>query len=170
MTKSTYPTKYQLEHLKKRIDQEIDPLIDQARLSVKSIIADFTEGAELKLAKKIKTLAAGACERTLGCPGHSEEIHTFPGGAAQSQQLCNDGSHRRDARPAGTDRQIEGAPVREQGRRLPRDGRRENLRGLTRPRHPRLRRADAQAALRARRAGGAARRRARGPRRLRDLS
>jgi len=54
MTKSTYPTKYQLEHLKKRIDQEIDPLIDQARLSVKSIIADFTEGAELKLAKKIK--------------------------------------------------------------------------------------------------------------------
>ena len=54
MTKSTYPTKYQLEHLKKRINQEIDPLIDQARLSVKSIIADFTEGAELKLAKKIK--------------------------------------------------------------------------------------------------------------------
>ena len=54
MTKSTYPTKYQLEHLKKRIDQEIDPLIDQARLSVKSIIADLTEGAELKLAKKIK--------------------------------------------------------------------------------------------------------------------
>ena len=54
MTKSTYPTKYQLEHLKKRIDHEIDPLIDQARLSVKSIIADLTEGAELKLAKKIK--------------------------------------------------------------------------------------------------------------------
>ena len=54
MIKSTYPTKYQLEHLKKRINSEIDPLIDQARLSVKSIIADFTEGAELKLAKKIK--------------------------------------------------------------------------------------------------------------------
>ena len=54
MTKSTYPTKYQLEHLKKRINQEIDPLIDQARLSVKSIIANLTEGAELKLAKKIK--------------------------------------------------------------------------------------------------------------------
>mgnify|MGYP003136560115 FL=1 len=54
MSKTTYPTKYQLEHLKKRINQEIDPLIDQARLSVKSIIADFTEGAELKLAKKIK--------------------------------------------------------------------------------------------------------------------
>ena len=51
---ATYPTKYQLEHLKKRINQEIDPLIEQARLSVKSIIADLTESAELKLAKKIK--------------------------------------------------------------------------------------------------------------------
>ena len=54
MTKSTYPTKYQLEHLKKRINSEIDPLIDQAQLSVKSIVADLTESAELKLAKKIK--------------------------------------------------------------------------------------------------------------------
>ena len=51
--KMTYPTKYQLEQ-KKRINHEIDPLIDQARLSVKSIIADLTESAELKLAKKIK--------------------------------------------------------------------------------------------------------------------
>jgi len=54
MSKSTYPTKYQLEHLKKRINNEIDPLIEQAQLSVKSIIADYTESAELKLAKKIK--------------------------------------------------------------------------------------------------------------------
>ena len=54
MTKSTYPTKYQLEHLKKRINNEIDPLIDQAQLSVKSIVAELTEDAELKLAKKIK--------------------------------------------------------------------------------------------------------------------
>ena len=54
MSKSTYPTKYQLEHLKKRINSEIDPLIDQAQLSVKSIVADLTENAELKLAKKIK--------------------------------------------------------------------------------------------------------------------
>ena len=54
MSKATYPTKYQLEHLKQRIDNEINPLIDQARLSVKSIVADLTEGAELKLAKKIK--------------------------------------------------------------------------------------------------------------------
>ena len=54
MSKSPYPTKYQLEHLKKRINSEIDPLIDQAQLSVKSIVADLTESAELKLAKKIK--------------------------------------------------------------------------------------------------------------------
>ena len=54
MSKSTYPTKYQLEHLKKRINSEIDPLIDQAQLSVKSIVAELTETAELKLAKKIK--------------------------------------------------------------------------------------------------------------------
>ena len=54
MSKSTYPTKYQLEHLKQRINSEIDPLIDQAQLSVKSIVADLTETAELKLAKKIK--------------------------------------------------------------------------------------------------------------------
>jgi hypothetical protein len=54
MSKSTYPTKYQLEHLKKRINNEIDPLINQAQLSVKSIIADLTEDAELKLAKQIK--------------------------------------------------------------------------------------------------------------------
>ena len=54
MSKATYPTKYQLEHLKKRINNEIDPLIDQAQLSVKSIVADLTESAELKLAKKIK--------------------------------------------------------------------------------------------------------------------
>ena len=43
MSKATYPTKYQLEHLKKRINSEIDPLIDQARLSVKSIIANLTD-------------------------------------------------------------------------------------------------------------------------------
>ena len=54
MPKSTYPTKYQLEHLKKRINSEIDPLIEQAELSDKSIVADLTESAELKLAKKIK--------------------------------------------------------------------------------------------------------------------
>ena len=54
MTRSTYPTKHQLVHLEKRIESEIDPLIEQAQLSVKSIVADLAESAELKLAKKIK--------------------------------------------------------------------------------------------------------------------
>ena len=47
-------TKYQLEHLKKRVAFEIDPIIDQAELMQKSVVADLTEQAELKLAKKIK--------------------------------------------------------------------------------------------------------------------
>ena len=54
MTKKIYPTKYQLEHLKKRVKMEIDPLIEQAELSTKSVIAELTANAELKLAKKIK--------------------------------------------------------------------------------------------------------------------
>ena len=54
MTKKVYPTKYQLEHLKKRVKIEIDPLIEQAELSTKSVIAELTANAELKLAKKIK--------------------------------------------------------------------------------------------------------------------
>ena len=54
MTKKLYPTKYQLEHLKKRVKMEIDPLIEQAELSTKSVIAELTASAELKLAKKIK--------------------------------------------------------------------------------------------------------------------
>ena len=49
-----YMTKYQLEHLKKRVAFEIDPIIDQAELMQKSVVADLTEQAELKLAKKIK--------------------------------------------------------------------------------------------------------------------
>jgi hypothetical protein len=53
MTK-TYMTKYQLEHLKKRVASEIDPIVDQAKLMRKSIVADLTEQAELKLAKRIK--------------------------------------------------------------------------------------------------------------------
>ena len=53
MTK-TYMTKYQLSHLEKRVGCEVDPIIDQAKLMRKSIVADLTEQAELKLAKKIK--------------------------------------------------------------------------------------------------------------------
>jgi len=50
----TYMTKFQLEHLKKRVAFEVDPIINQAELMRKSIVADLTEQAELKLAKKIK--------------------------------------------------------------------------------------------------------------------
>jgi len=54
MSKTKYMTKFQLEHLKQRVSSEIDPLIEEAQLLQKSIIADLTEAAELKLAKKIK--------------------------------------------------------------------------------------------------------------------
>ena len=43
MTKKVYPTKYQLEHLKKRVASEIDPIIDEAKLMRKSIVANLTE-------------------------------------------------------------------------------------------------------------------------------
>ena len=54
MSKTKYMTKFQLEHLKQRVSNEIDPLIEEAQLLQKSIIAELTESAELKLAKKIK--------------------------------------------------------------------------------------------------------------------
>lgn len=54
MSKTKYMTKFQLEHLKNRVSNEIDPLIEEAHLLQKSIIAELTESAELKLAKKIK--------------------------------------------------------------------------------------------------------------------
>ncbi len=47
-------TKYQLEHLKKRVSAEIDPIIEEAKLMRKSVVADLTASAEGKLAKKIK--------------------------------------------------------------------------------------------------------------------
>ena len=47
-------TKYQLEHLKKRVSAEIDPIIDEAKLMRKSVVAELTASAEGKLAKKIK--------------------------------------------------------------------------------------------------------------------
>jgi len=57
MSKTKYMTKFQLEHLKQRVSNEIDPLIEEAQLLQKSIIAELTESAELKLAKKIKKRA-----------------------------------------------------------------------------------------------------------------
>jgi len=54
MSNVKYMTKYQLEHLKRRVASEVDPIIHQAKLMRKSIVADLTEEAEVKLAKKIK--------------------------------------------------------------------------------------------------------------------
>ena len=47
-------TKYQLEHLKSRVKNEIKPLIEEAELLRKSVVADMTASAEKKLGKKIK--------------------------------------------------------------------------------------------------------------------
>ena len=54
MSKNKYMTKYQLEHLKKRVSAEIDPIIEEAELMRKSVVAELTASAEGKLAKKIK--------------------------------------------------------------------------------------------------------------------
>ena len=54
MSKNKYMTKYQLEHLKKRVAAEIDPIIEEAKLMRKSVVAELTASAEGKLAKKIK--------------------------------------------------------------------------------------------------------------------
>ena len=54
MSKTRFMTKFQLEHLKQRVSNEINPLIEEAELLQKSVIAELTESAELKLAKKIK--------------------------------------------------------------------------------------------------------------------
>ena len=48
MSKNKYMTKYQLEHLKKRVAAEIDPIIDEAKLMRKSVVADLTASAEGK--------------------------------------------------------------------------------------------------------------------------
>ena len=47
-------TKHQLEYNKAAIKREMRPLLDEAELMLKSVVADLTEAAELKLAKKIK--------------------------------------------------------------------------------------------------------------------
>ena len=54
MTKSTYPTKYQITKLEQRVDEELDPVINLAELELKSVLAEQTEIAMTYLAKKIK--------------------------------------------------------------------------------------------------------------------
>ena len=54
MTKTQYPTKYQITKLEQRVDEELDPIINLAELELKSVLAEQTEIAMSYLAKKIK--------------------------------------------------------------------------------------------------------------------
>ena len=54
MTKTQYPTKYQITKLEQRVDEELDPIINLAELELKSVLAEETEIAMTYLAKKIK--------------------------------------------------------------------------------------------------------------------
>ena len=54
MSKTQYPTKYQITKLEQRVDEEIDPIISMAELELKSVLTEQTEIAMTYLAKKIK--------------------------------------------------------------------------------------------------------------------
>ena len=43
MTKTQYPTKYQITKLEQRVDEELDPIINLAELELKSVLAEETE-------------------------------------------------------------------------------------------------------------------------------
>tara|TARA_R100000353_G_scaffold84409_2_gene62916 strand:+ start:1961 stop:2191 length:231 start_codon:yes stop_codon:yes gene_type:complete len=46
-------TKYQLEHFKRKVDRQFDPLIDEQELLVKQYKTEATDKAVDKLSKKI---------------------------------------------------------------------------------------------------------------------
>ena len=54
MTKTQYPTKYQITKLEQRVDEELDPIIDMANLELKAVLTAETENAMTYLSKKIK--------------------------------------------------------------------------------------------------------------------
>jgi len=54
MTKTQYPTKYQITKLEQRVDEELDPIIDMAELELKAVLTEETENAMTYLSKKIK--------------------------------------------------------------------------------------------------------------------
>ena len=54
MSKTQYPTKYQITKLEQRVDEELDPIINLAELELKAVLAEETEIAMSYLAKKIK--------------------------------------------------------------------------------------------------------------------
>ena len=47
-------TKYQLEHFKTKVKDKFAPMIEEADLSLRKIVADMTESAEKKLSDKNK--------------------------------------------------------------------------------------------------------------------
>ena len=54
MTKTQYPTKYQITKLEQRVDEELDPIINMAELELKAVLTEETENAMTYLSKKIK--------------------------------------------------------------------------------------------------------------------
>jgi len=54
MSKTQYPTKYQITKLEQRVDEELDPIINMAELELKDVLTEQTEIAMTYLAKKIK--------------------------------------------------------------------------------------------------------------------
>ena len=54
MTKTQYPTKYQITKLEQRVDEELNPIIDMAELELKAVLTEETELAMTYLSKKIK--------------------------------------------------------------------------------------------------------------------
>ena len=54
MSKTQYPTKYQITKLEQRVDEELNPIIDMAELELKAVLTDETELAMTYLSKKIK--------------------------------------------------------------------------------------------------------------------
>ena len=84
MSKSTYPTKYQLEHLKKRINSEIDPLIDQAPEDCRDQIREWAQflaekeaekTPEGKKVKELKLYKQSAINSVFEC-GVPEQLNT----------------------------------------------------------------------------------------------
>ena len=54
MSKTQYPTKYQITKLEQRVDEELNPIIDMAELELKAVLTEETENAMAYLSKKIK--------------------------------------------------------------------------------------------------------------------
>ncbi len=47
MTKTQYPTKYQITKLEQRVDEELDPIINMAELELKDVLTEQKNKATL---------------------------------------------------------------------------------------------------------------------------